>query len=590
MTDATLQSGAAQGHHQSFVRKYLFSMDHKMIGKQFLITSLVFMVVGGLLAMAMRWQLAYPDQPLFWGAGRILPETMVDDTGAVLPEFYNVLFSMHASIMIFFVVIPMLNGWFANFVLPLQIGARDMAHPVLNMLSYWFFVAAGLIVSAGFFVEGGAAAAGWTSYPPLSALAGTGQTLWIIGVIVLSISSIMGAVNYITTVLKLRAPGMIIWRMPLSVWAIFITAFMTLLATPVLTSAMMMLLLDNAFGTSFFLPDLIVSGELMETSGGKPLLYQHIFWFYSHPAVYIMILPAVGVVSELLSVFSRKPIFGYKVNVVMMISIASISFIVWAHHMYQSGMNATAAKFFMVTTVAITIPPSVIMLNWLATLYGGKIRFTAPMINALSFMSMFLLGGLSGLFLASAYADIFFHDTYFVVAHIHYVLFGGSIFGIFAGTYYWFPKAFGRLMNERLSFWHSILTLIFFNTTFFPMHFIGIAGHMRRIANPLNYEHLLNTQGLNQFITVNAFILGLVQLIFAYNFLHSLFKGKKAPANPWQANTLEWTVEDPGHGNWGATQPTVHHGPYEYGNPLVKGDDFLPQNVQTKGVGKIRGE
>lgn len=579
MTTVTLDT--VQSHKESFLTTYVFSMDHKMIGKQFLIASFLMLFLGGCLAMAVRWQLGFPDTPL--PGGTLLPETMVDEDGFMLPEFYNVLFSMHASIMIFFAVIPLLNGWFANFVLPLQIGARDMASPLLNMISFWLYVLAGIIVLSGFFVEGGAAAAGWTSYPPLSALAGMGQTLWIIGVMVLGFSSIMGSINYITTVFKLRAPGMAFGRMPLPVWAIFITAFMTLLATPVLTTAMIMLLLDNTLSTSFFLPDIIVSGELLETSGGKPLLYQHIFWFYSHPAVYIMIMPAFGVVSEVISVFSRKPIFGYKMMVGSLITIAGMSFIVWAHHMYQSGLNATAAKFFMFTTILITIPPTIIIFNWLATLLGGNIRLRVPMLHALAFLSMFMIGGLSGLFLASTYGDIFFHDTYFVVAHIHYVLFGGSLFGIFAGTTYWFPKAFGRMMNQRLGQIHFWLTLIFFNLTFFTMHFLGFAGHMRRIAEPMNYPFLESTQGLHTFITISALILGASQLIFAFDFLRSIFRGEEAPANPWKANTLEWSVKMPGHGNWGTTVPFVYHGPYEYSHPQVQ-EDFLPQHLHRAGI------
>ena len=579
MTTVTLDT--VQSHKESFLTTYVFSMDHKMIGKQFLIASFLMLFLGGCLAMAVRWQLGFPDTPL--PGGTLLPETMVDEDGFMLPEFYNVLFSMHASIMIFFAVIPLLNGWFANFVLPLQIGARDMASPLLNMISFWLYVLAGIIVLSGFFVEGGAAAAGWTSYPPLSALAGMGQTLWIIGVMILGFSSIMGSINYITTVFKLRAPGMSFGRMPLPVWAIFITAFMTLLATPVLTTAMIMLLLDNTLSTSFFLPDIIVSGELLETSGGKPLLYQHIFWFYSHPAVYIMIMPAFGVVSEVISVFSRKPIFGYKMMVGSLITIAGMSFIVWAHHMYQSGLNATAAKFFMFTTILITIPPTIIIFNWLATLLGGNIRLRVPMLHALAFLSMFMIGGLSGLFLASTYGDIFFHDTYFVVAHIHYVLFGGSLFGIFAGTTYWFPKAFGRMMNQRLGQIHFWLTLIFFNLTFFTMHFLGFAGHMRRIAEPMNYPFLESTQGLHTFITISALILGASQLIFAFDFLRSIFRGEEAPANPWKANTLEWSVKMPGHGNWGTTVPIVYHGPYEYSHPQVQ-EDFLPQHLHRAGI------
>lgn len=573
----------AHDSHTGFLGTYIFSRDHKTIGKQFLFASMIMMAVGGLLAMIIRWNLGFPEQPVPL-LGSIMGEAMVDDKGVILPEFYNVLFTMHGSIMIFFVVIPMLNGWVANFILPLQIGARDMASPLLNMLSFWFFVLASLVVLSGFLVEGGAAATGWTAYPPLSALAGMGQTLWIIGVAILGLSSIMGSVNYITTVIKLRAPGMFMMRMPISVWSIFITAFLTLLATPVLTTAMTMLLMDNALGTSYFLPEIVVSGELSETSGGRPVLFQHIFWFYSHPAVYIMILPALGVAAEMLAVFSRKPLFGFKTIVIMLLAIAAMSFIVWAHHMYQSGMSPTAAKFFMFWTIAITIPPSVILFNMVVTLLGGSIRYTTPMLHGLGFLSMFLIGGLSGIFLAAPFTDIFLHDTYFIVAHLHYVLFGGSLFGIFASIIYWFPKAFGKMMSEGLGKLHFWLTFVFFNLTFFPMHYLGAAGHMRRIANPLNYDHIVSSQPLNTMISVSAFILGASQLLFFYNFIASLRSGKIAVTNPWKANTLEWTVDNPGHGNWGAQLPVVLNGPYEYSHPEVEAD-FLPQTIPLKGKG-----
>ncbi|MCH8075370.1 MAG: cbb3-type cytochrome c oxidase subunit I [SAR324 cluster bacterium] len=573
----------AHDSHAGFWGAYIFSRDHKTIGKQFLFASMIFMAVGGLLAMIIRWNLGFPDQPVPL-LGSIMGEAMVDDKGVILPEFYNVLFTMHGSIMIFFVVIPMLNGWVANFILPLQIGARDMASPLLNMLSFWFFVVAALVVLSGFLVEGGAAATGWTAYPPLSALAGMGQTLWIVGVAILGLSSIMGSVNYITTVIKLRAPGMLMMRMPIPVWSVFITAFLTLLATPVLTTAMVMLLMDNSLGTSYFLPQIVVSGELMETSGGRPVLFQHIFWFYSHPAVYIMVLPALGVAAEMLAVFSRKPLFGFKTIVYMLLAIAAMSFIVWAHHMYQSGMSPAAAKWFMFWTIAITIPPSVILYNMVVTLLGGSIRFTTPMLHGLGFLSMFLIGGLSGIFLASAFTDIFLHDTYFIVAHLHYVLFGGSLFGIFASIIYWFPKAFGKMMSERLGKVHFWLTFVFFNLTFFPMHFLGAAGHMRRIAYPLNYDHLVSSQLLNTWISVSAFILGASQLIFFYNFIASMRSGKVAVANPWEANTLEWTIHKPGHGNWGPQLPVVLNGPYEYSHPEVEAD-FLPQTQPLKAEG-----
>jgi cytochrome c oxidase subunit 1 len=517
---------------KSFWRKYIFSTDHKVIAVQFMLLSLFFLIVAGMLALIVRWQLGFPDQPM--PGGKFFPrDTFVSKDGAVLPQFYNQAYSMHASIMIFLVIIPMLVGAFANFLIPLQIGARDMAFPFYNGLSFWVAVVAGTILSAGFFVEGGSAAAGWTSYPPISTLGGLGQQLWFVGVFILGLSSIMGAVNYLTTIINYRAPGMTLMRMPLTVWSLFITSLLILFSTPVLGAAMIMQFLDGYVGTSFFIPDYAhvggsASDILKQHSGhGHPLIYQHLFWFYSHPAVYIMILPAMGIVSEILSTFARKPIFGYKAMVGALALIAFLGYIVWGHHMFVSGMNPYMGTTFMVSTMFIAVPSAIKTFNWLGTLWGGSIRYTTPMMFALGFVSMFVIGGLSGIFMANSPVDIYIHDTYFIVGHIHYVLFGGSMFGIFAGIYHWYPKMFGRMMNETLGKVHFWLTFFMFNMTFFPMHIIGVGGMMRRIPDPTFYEFLRPLQPLNTLMTVSALGLGVAQLLFVYNFMGSLFARRR---------------------------------------------------------------
>jgi len=593
----------AEHHPHGFIGTYLISLDHKMIGKQFLTLGLVMMIFGGGFALLFRWQLAYPEKPLpLIGASEQFietgePKTAMDKLwmewmqkeeseqnwlaknmpmGAVAPAFYNSLFTMHATIMIFFVVMPILVGCFGNFLIPLMIGTRDMAFPVLNMLSFWVAIASGVVMMAGFFVPGGHAAAGWTSYTPLAANPAwtgvdMGQVLWSFSLIVLGVSSLMGSINYITTIINMRAPGMTMFRMPLAVWSLFIVAILLLLALPVLTSALAMLLFDQTLGTSFF----NVAG------GGEPLLWQHLFWFFGHPEVYILILPGMGLVSEILSVFSRKPIFGYRAMVWAMVAIAFLGWIVWGHHMFQSGMNPRLGTTFMVSTMLIAVPSAIKTFNWLGTLWGGSIRFTVPMLFALGFVSMFVIGGLSGIYMASTPVDMFIHDTYYIVAHIHYVVFGGSIFAILGGLYFWFPKMYGRMMNDTWGKIHFWLTFISFNCTFFPMHILGVGGHMRRIANPLQYDFLKQFQGMNEFITISAFVLGFTQLIFAVNFLYSMMKGRKVESdNPWHANTLEWTAPTPPpHGNFLAT-PTVHHGPYEYSVPGLE-TDFLPQTEKA---------
>ena len=556
--------------HGSFLTTYVFSQDHKMIGKQFLAMGLGMMVLGGLLALLVRWELAWPETavPLMhW-----VPEPLMYD-GIIPPETYNAFFTMHATIMIFFVVMPILVGCFGNFLIPLMIGARDMAFPVINMLSFWIAAIASVIMLAGFFVPGGHAAAGWTSYAPLSAKevytgVGMGQDLWIVSLIVLGVSSLLGSINYITTVINMRAPGMTFFRLPLVIWALFITAILLLLALPVLTAALAMLLFDRTLGTSFFLPE----------GGGQPIMWQHLFWFFGHPEVYILILPAMGIASDILAVFARKPIFGYRAMAFSIIAIAFLSWIVWGHHMFVSGMNPTLGMAFMTSTMVIAVPSAIKTFNWLGTLWGGNIHFRVPMLHALAFVSMFVIGGLSGIYMANTPVDIFIHDTYFIVAHIHYVVFGGSIFGIFGAINYWFPKMFGRMMNETLGKIHFWGTLIFFNGTFFPMHILGVGGHMRRIYNPTQYEFLLPLQHWNVFITVSAILLGLFQIVFAVNFFYSLFWGKKAERNPWHANTLEWEAPSPPpHGNFDKL-PVVYRGPYEYSVPGMA-EDFLPQTA-----------
>jgi len=570
--------GYAGEHHEEipFLRKYIFSTDHKVIAKQFMIVSLLFLFFGGILATMMRWQLAYPSQPM--PGGGVLPETMAP-SGILLPEFYNSLVTMHGTIMIFFAIMPLLVGLFGNLLIPLQVGAPDMAFPRLNMASFWLAVPAGILMLASFLVEGGAAGAGWTSYAPLSASGEytgvyLGQQLWLVSLIVLGFSSLAGAVNYITTIVNMRAPGMTWFRLPLSTWALFITSVLVLLAIPILTGGLIMLLFDQTIGTTFFLP----------ANDGEPLLWQHLFWFFGHPEVYILILPAFGVASEVLANGARKPIFGYHSMVLAMVAIAFLGWIVWGHHMFQSGMNPMLGTTFMVSTIVIAVPSAIKVFNWLGTLWKGDIHFTLPMLHGLAFVGMFIIGGLSGVFMASTPVDIYIHDTYFIVAHIHYVLFGGSLFAIFAGISYWFPKMFGRMLNSKLGKTHFWLTFVFYNLAFFPMHEIGLQGHMRRIYDPTQYEFLQPLQPTNRFISIAVFLLIASQFLFLINFFWSMWKGEEAGDNPWKANSLEWTVPSPPpHGNF-ETMPVVYRGPYEYSSPEAA-EDYLPQNVPPDQVG-----
>jgi cytochrome c oxidase subunit 1 len=552
MTTVAATSHPAPAHHddRSFIRKYVFSTDHKIIGIQFLFVSLFFLLVGGLLAMQMRWQLAYPGQPM--PGGSILPETMAPG-GVILPEYYIQLVTMHGTFMVFFAIMPLLVGVYANFLIPLKIGTHDMAFPRINMWSFWSFFAAGLVMLASLFVPEGAARAGWTMYAPLSArhdLSGAsfGQELWSVSIILVGLSSILGSLNYITTIINNRAPGMTWFRLPLSV------------------------LFDQILGTHFFDP----------AAGGQALLWQHLFWFFGHPEVYILILPAMGMVSDIIANGSRKPIFGYHSMVFAIVAIAFLGWIVWGHHMFVSGMNPTLGSSFMVSTLVIAVPSAVKTFNWMGTMWRGNLKFTVPMLNAVAFVAMFVIGGLSGIFMAATPVDMFIHDTYFIVAHLHYVLFGGSLFALFAAIPYWYPKMFGRLMHEGWGKLHFWLTFLFYNLTFFPMHIIGMAGHMRRIYDPTQYDFLKPYQPMNEFISISAFLLFATQIIFFVNFWWSLKKGKPAGLNPWQDNGLEWTLPSPApHGNWERV-PTVYRGPYEFSSPQVP-EDYLPQTRKLPG-------
>lgn len=554
---------------------WLFSTDHRVIGCQFLFSSLLWLVVGGLLALAIRWQLAWPwtEIPVFgqW----LFPE----NGGQITPEFYNVLFTMHATVMIFFVVIPVLSGAFGNYLIPLMIGAHDMAFPRLNMLSYWLmWPAFGLLLASVIVAPGEGPSSGWTAYPPLSVLFSPAQGCWIGSLLLVGVASMLGAINYITTIFQLRAPGMTMLRLPMTVWGLLITAVLQALALPVLTAALLMLLADQWLGTEFFVPAYVLkeSQPALVPGGGDPLLWQHLFWFYSHPAVYIMVLPAMGMVSDMLSCFSRKPLFGYRPMVFSMIAIAGLGFVVWGHHMFVSGMNYLVSASFAVSTMLIALPSGVKVFNWLATVWGGRLRMTAAMLFSLGFVSMFIVGGLSGIVMASPAVDIVVHDTYYIVAHFHYVLFGSSLLAVFGGVHYWFPRMFGRQMHEGLGKLHFLLTYLLLNGTFLPMHWLGLRGMPRRYADPSVVEGFRDLQPWNEFITWSAIGLGAAQLVFFANFFGSLVWGRRSGSNPWQANTLEWQsmgAEDAGH----TPALQVGRGPYEYSQP-GRATDFWPQN------------
>ncbi len=576
------EEGHEHHHKATFLNTYVFSQDHKMISKQFLITGIIMAFIAMTLSILFRIQLAYPDKsfPLLETLlGRFAPG------GRLSPDFYMSLVTIHGTIMVFFVLTAGLSGTFANLLIPLQVGARDMASPFVNMLSYWFFLTASIIMLSSFLVQKGPASGGWTIYPPLSALpnampgSGEGMTLWLISMVCFVASSLMGGINYISTVLNMRTKGLDLWKMPLTVWALFLTAVLGVLAFPVLVAGVVLLIFDRSFGTSFYLSDIVLNGHVQPYEGGSPILFQHLFWFLGHPEVYIVIMPAMGIASEVIAVNSRKPIFGYHAMVYSLIGISVLSFIVWGHHMFVTGMNPFLGGVFMITTLIIAVPSAVKTFNWLATLWRGNIRFTPAMLFSIGMVSFFISGGLSGIFLGNAALDINLHDTYFVVAHFHLVMGSAAIFGMLAGVYHWFPKMFRRLMDERLGYLHFWITFIGAYLVFFPMHFMGLDGVPRR------YYALTAFPAFNRWLTVNTFITwaaimaGAAQVAFIVNFVYSIFWGKKTVQNPWNSNTLEWTAPiEHHHGNWVGEIPTVYRWPYDYSKPGSE-VDFIPQTV-----------
>jgi cytochrome c oxidase subunit 1 len=577
-----------ESRHQSFLRQYVFSTDHKVIGIQYYLTGGLMGILGAFLAGLIRLQLTWPTTQ--WNfLARIFPTGM--EGGFMKPEFYISLVTMHGTIMIFFFVSLVLVSGFGNYLIPLQVGARDMAFPVLNMLSYWTIVPGILIAAASFFVEGGAAGSGWTAYPPLSAVpsaapgSGSGQTLWLVAVALFIASFTMGGLNYVTTIFNLRARGMSMMRLPLTVWSLLVASIIGLLAFPALTAGAILLLADRHLGTSFYLPSgLFIAGQVLPNEGGSPLLWQHLFWFLGHPEVYVLILPALGITFDVLVPFARRPAFGYRLTVFSLLAIAFLSMVVWGHHMFVSGMNPLVGEFFSIGTLLITIPSTVIGVNMIATLWGGKLRLSTAAMFALGTICFFGVGGLGGLFLGNAAADVQLHDTAFVVGHFHFMIGGVTLLSIFSGSYYWFPKMFGRKLDELLGKLHFWMTLVPFYGIFVTMHFYGLAGAPRRYYNLSQYGFLDGVRWMPIVITTFAFTMMLGQLIFLTNLVKTLWKGEKAETNPWQATTLEWTAASPPpHGNWGDEEPRVHRGAYEYGNPDSP-DDYVPQTVPASRV------
>jgi cytochrome c oxidase subunit I len=582
MSDVVNHHPVHEAHHEElgWWRKYVFSTDHKVIGIQYGITALVFLLFGFSLIMLLRYQLAYPGRPLVW-LGSILGENFMPG-GIMLPEFYNMLGAMHGTIMVFLGIVPLAVGAFGNYVMPLQIGAPDMAFPKLNMMSYWIYFVGGVVMLYSFFVPGGPAQSGWTSYTPLSDIAPTGQTWWLLGMVFLITSSLLGSVNFIVTIVQLRVKGLSFYRLPIFVWAQFVTAFLLLLAFPPLEAAAVMQLMDRLAGTSFFLPSgLVVSGQLIDnTGGGSPLLWQHLFWFLAHPEVYVLILPGMGIVSEVIANNTRKPLWGYRTIVFAILFIGAMSFTVWAHHMFMTGMGTTMSTFFQTTTMIISIPSVIILTSLLLSLWGASIRFTVPMLFAVTFLPMFAIGGLTGLPLGLTTSDIHLHDTWYVIGHFHYVVAPGTIFAMFAGIYYWFPKLTGRMMNSTLGKIHFWLSVVFMNGIFLPMLIQGMAGMNRRYYDPTMLSWGKAMQPIMQFISWSAWLLAISQIPFIINLFWSIWKGKKvASDNPWEATTLEWaTPTPPPHGNF-ITPPEVYREPYEYSVP-GKDKDFSPQFVK----------
>lgn len=570
-------------HEQHFFTKYLFSQDHKIIAKQFLITGMIWAIIGALMSVFFRLQLGFPDKtfPILeqflghWAKG-----------GKLEPEFFYALVTMHGTILVFFVLTAGLSGTFSNLLIPLQIGARDMASPFMNMLSYWFFFAAGIIMFSSLFIQTGPASGGWTAYPPLSAIketslgSGLGMDLWLISMTLFVVSTLLGGLNYVSTILNMRTKGMSMKKMPLTVWSFFFTAIVGLLSFPVLLSGLVLLIFDRHMGTSFYLSEIFVSGRALPNVGGSPVLYQHLFWFLGHPEVYIIILPAMGITSEVLAVNSRKPIFGYVSMIISLAGITFLSFLVWAHHMFVSGMSPFLGSIFALLSSIIAVPSSIKVFNWLTTIWKGNLRLNVPMVFAIGFVSTFISGGLTGIFLANSFLDLHLHDTYFIIAHFHLVMGVSAFFGMFAGVYHWFPKMFGRYMNNTLGYIHFFITIIGAYLIFWPMHYEGIAGMPRRYYDYSAWETYKNFQSLNSFISVVVVITFFGQLLFVFNFFASIWKGRKVTTpNPWGAATLEWTTPiHAGHGNWEGDIPEVHRWAYDYRHDDETGLDYIPQN------------
>jgi cytochrome c oxidase subunit 1 len=573
-------------HKDTFITKYIFSIDHKMIAKQYLLTGIVMGVIGVGMSMLFRMQLAWPEES--FKIFNVLLGDKFAPNGIMTNDIYLALVTIHGTIMVFFVLTAALSGTFSNLLIPLQIGARDMASGTLNMISYWLFFLSSVVMVSSLFVEAGPASAGWTIYPPLSALpqaipgSGMGMTLWLVSMAIFIASSLLGSLNYIVTVINLRTNGMSMTRLPLTIWAFFVTAIIGVVSFPVLLSAALMLIMDRSFGTSFFLSDIYIAGEVLHNQGGSPVLFEHLFWFLGHPEVYIVLLPALGITSEVIATNSRKPIFGYRAMIMSILAIAFLSTIVWGHHMFISGMNPFLGSVFTFTTLLIAIPSAVKAFNYITTLWKGNLQLNPAMLFSIGLVSTFITGGLTGIILGDSTLDINVHDTYFVVAHFHLVMGISALYGMFAGIYHWYPKMFGRMLNKNLGYVHFWVTAICAYGVFFPMHFIGMAGLPRRYYTNTNFPLFDDLQNVNVLITSFALVGGVFQLVFLYNFFISIFYGQKTVQNPWRSNTLEWTAPiEHIHGNWPGEIPHVHRWPYDYSKP-GHDDDFVPQNVPMK--------
>lgn len=573
-------------HKDTFITKYIFSIDHKMIAKQYLLTGIIMGCIGILMSILFRMQIAWPEES-FTMFDIFLGDKFAPN-GVMRNDIYLALVTIHGTIMVFFVLTAGLSGTFSNLLIPLQVGARDMASGFLNMISYWLFFLSSVVMVMSLFVEAGPASAGWTIYPPLSALpqaipgSGTGMTLWLVSMAIFIASSLMGSLNYVVTVINLRTKGMSMTRLPLTIWAFFITAVIGIVSFPVLFSAALLLIFDRSFGTSFFLSDIFIAGEVLHYQGGSPVLFEHLFWFLGHPEVYIVILPAMGLVSEVMATNARKPIFGYRAMIASILAIAFLSTIVWGHHMFISGMNPFLGSVFTFTTLLIAIPSAVKAFNWITTLWRGNLQLNPAMLFSIGMVSTFITGGLTGIILGDSTLDINVHDTYFVIAHFHLVMGISALYGMFAGIYHWYPKMFGRMLNKNLGYIHFWVTAVCAYGVFFPMHFIGMAGLPRRYYTNTNFPLFDDLADVNVVITMFAIIGAAFQLVFLWNFFYSIFKGKRAPQNPWRSNTLEWTAPvEHIHGNWPGEIPEVYRWPYDYSKP-GHDDDFVPQNVPMK--------